>query len=70
MKTVYVKFKDLKAYHMYYWVAYDSILFVEYSALKDKGKEPYYYLNWDEHFKVDGFEYIPETDYFVELGKL
>jgi len=58
-----IKFKDLKAYFMYYWPEKDSLFFVEYKCPLDK----------DIRFKFDINHPQPREIYageFMELGEL
>lgn len=66
MKTIYVKFKDLKAYHMYYWPLGDEWLFIEYKDTELKE----YRITWScevsLQMKVTAFM----RGEFLEIGEL
>lgn len=68
MKDVYVKFRDLKAYHMYYWPRHDGMFFIEYKVLDYSGE-------LDTHMTLDYNVYHEDLGWmvkseFLELGEL
>lgn len=64
MKTIYVKFKDLKAYHVYYWPRLDCLFSVEH-----KDEHRVYTLLGEYIAGIDTGCYLHEDD-FVDLGEL